>query len=162
MFNPCYPFTKELLDSMIEKEVKYFVRSTFKRGLKPGVKGAFIISHYHDKAEAERHYNAIKHDPYRLFYDASVPELRERLYKAATMGDEYAVFSKIIIPGMEKEATRTFKEETKRYLYNNTDWDLKGRVTIYPHLYFQLGELYARIAHEGDEIKIKFEDIENC
>lgn len=149
---------------MIQKGVVHFVRSTYKRGLNgkdTECKGAFLISHYHDPAEAERHFNAIKNDPHRFLYDARKPDQLEKLRQAATQPEGYKVYSKILIPGIEKKITTIFKEHTKRYLFKNTNWDLKGRVTITPFLYFQLGELYTRIAHQGDEIKIKFEELEN-
>jgi hypothetical protein len=164
MFNPCYPFTTELLESMVQKGVVHYVRSTYKRGLEPNnpsIKGSFLISHYHDPAEAERHYNAIQHDTNRFLYDARIQEHLDKLRIAASQPEGYKVYSRILIPGVEKKITVLFKENTKRYLYKNTNWDLKGRVTIIPFLYFQLGELYTRIRHEGDEIKFKFEDLEN-
>ena len=166
MFNPCYPFTSELLESMVQKEVLYFVRSTYTRGIIPNqqenIKGSFLISHYHDLAEAERHYNAIQHDPFRFLYDARKPEHLEKLRVAASQPASYSIYSKIIIPNIIKKVTVLFKENTKRYLHKKTDWDLKGKVTITPLLYFQLGELYIRITYMGDEIKIKFEEIENA
>lgn len=164
MFNPCYPFTTELLDAMLQKEVVHYVRSTFPRGAVKGdkeFKNSFLISHYHDPAEAERHYNAIRHDTNRFHYDARNPEHLDKLKAAASQPQGYKIFSRIMIPGIEKKVTVLFKEHTKRYLYKNTDWDLKGRVTITPFLYFQLGELFVRISHDGDEIKMKFEDLEN-
>lgn len=58
---------------MLEKEVQYFVRSTYLRAKNltdENIKGYFMISHYHDKAGAERHYNAIRNDLNRFLYDA--------------------------------------------------------------------------------------------
>lgn len=165
MFNPCNLFTSELLESMLQKEVVHFVRSEFKRGLSSSdkdVKAALLISHYHDPAEAERHYNAIGHDPYRRLYDARQEADKEKLRIAASQPAGYKIYSRILIPGIETKITSLYREHTKRYLYQHTRWDLKGKMTIYPHLYFQLGELYVRIANGGDEIKIKFEDIENA
>lgn len=164
MFNPCYIFSTELLEAMVKKDVVHYVRSTYKRGLNTKdtyCKGSFLISHYHDPAEAERHYNAIQYDPHRFFYDVRKPEHLEKLRQAAAQPEGYKVYSKILIPDIEKKITAIFKENTRRYLFKNTNWDLKGKVSIMPFLYFQLGELYTRIAHQGDEIKIKFEELEN-
>lgn len=164
MFNPCYPFTTELLNAMIEKQVVHYVRSTYPRGMEkndPSIKNIFLISHYHDPAEAERHYNAIKHDQNRFLYDGRIPEHLEKLKLAAAAPEGYKIYSSIMIPGIEKKVTVLFKEHTKRYLTKNTGWVLKGKVTIIPFLYFQLGELFTRISYGGDEIKFKFEDLEN-
>jgi len=161
MFNPNYPFTRELFDSFKEKGVKYFVKSTFKRGINSTIKEAFLISHYHDKSEAVRHYNVIPNDQNRDIFDTDAPEDFERLKKETEATETRVTFSKLIHPENEKKATERFRENTKRYLFQNTNWDLKGRITLYPKLYYQLGELYVRIAHQGDEIKMKFEELEN-
>ncbi|MEO7769001.1 MAG: hypothetical protein ABIS01_16340 [Ferruginibacter sp.] len=164
MFNPSVTFTTELLESMIQKDVVHFVRSTYKRGKMPdeeNFKDSFLISHYHNSAEAEMHFNAVPHDRNRFLYDAAKPEHLEKLRMAASQPGGYRIFSKIIIPEIENTVTKIYRENTKRYLYKNTHWDLKGRVRITPFLYFQLGELYARITHQGDKIIVKFEDLEN-
>jgi len=164
MFNPCHIFSTELLEAMIGKQVMYYVRSTYHRGLSQNntkIRGAYLISHYHKQAEAERHFNAITHDPHRFLYDARNAEHIEKLKLAAAQPRDYLIFFFFLIPGIEKKITAKFREHTKRYLYKNTNWDLKGRVTIVPFLYFQLGELYTRISHQGDEIRMTFEELEN-
>lgn len=163
MFNPCYPFTTELLDAMIQKEVVHYVRSTYARGLTKddsSIKNSFLVSHYHDPAEAERHYHAISHDTNRFHYDARIEEQLGKLKLAATQPEGYKIYSRVMVPDVEKKVTVLFKENTRRYLSKHTHWDLKGKVSITPFLYFQLGELYVRIAFGGDEIKFKFEDLE--
>lgn len=164
MFNPCHPFTTELLEAMLRKEVLYFVKSTFDRGINwkdDKQKGAYLISHYHELSEAERHFNLISHDPHSFLYDLRKTEHLEKLRKETVQAGDYKLYSRIMIPEIEKKITTLFKDNTKRYLYKNTNWDLKGSVRITPFLYFQLGELYVRISHRGDEIKIKFEELEN-
>lgn len=161
MFNPAYPFTKELLESFVTKEVKHFVKSTYKRGIGGTVQHGYLISHYHEKAEAERHFNAIPQDSNRDIFDTDKPGDLERLKKETEPSIEKVTFSKLIHPENEKKATEKYRDNTKRYLYNNTNWDLKGRVTIYPKLYFQLGELYVRMSHQGETISMKFDVLEN-
>ena len=161
MFNPAYAFTDDLLTAFREKEVIYFVRSTYARGRNELIKEAFLISHYHQQAEAERHYNAIIRDTSRRLYDLSKPGDFERLRDETLQQEGRQSFSKLIHPENEKRATAIFKENTKRYLFRNTNWDLKGKVIIYPKFRFQLGELYVRIVHHGDQIIVPFKDIEN-
>ena len=161
MFNPSYPFTRELLDSMLAKEVPFFVRSTYNRGFVNGLKGSFLISHYHSKSDAERHFNSIRQDKNRFLYDAANPEHVEKLKVEASELPEYKVFSILIAHGKDEEATKLFRHHTARYLRANTNWSLTGHVKIFPKLYFQLGEVYVRISNEGQTITLKFEDIEN-
>ena len=162
MFNPAYPFTKELFDSFVAKEVRHFVRSAYKRGVAGTVTHAFLISHYHNEAEAARHFNAIATDLHRDIFDTNDPQEAERLRKETGPGINTLSFSQLIHPENEKIATNQFREHTRRWLLNNTNWELKGGITIYPKLYFQLGELYVRMAHKGEEIKMKFEELENA
>lgn len=160
MFNPAYNFTQELLDAFIKKEVHYFVKSTYPRGVSNAVHTAFLISHYHQQAEAERHFNAIAHDRNRMWYHAKKITDLELLKRQTIPVENQCVFSRLIHPDNEKRANAMFRENTRRYLLTNTGWDLTKKVTIFPKFRFQLGELYVRIAHQGDEIIIPFTDIE--
>lgn len=163
MFNPCYPFTPELLEAMLAKNVKYFVRSSYKRGRDyPGEtkKEAFILSHYQTLEEAQHHFKNILADPYRFFYNANNLQHLERLHKAAVTKD-YKVYSQLIVPGSEDKVTRRYAKQTSLYLFKNTNWKLKRGTAVSPGLFMQEGELYARIACQGNEITVKFEDIEN-
>jgi hypothetical protein len=146
---------------MLAKEVPFFVRSTYIRGFENGLKGSFLISHYHERSDAEKHYNSIQHDKKRFLYDASNPEHIEKLKIAASELPGYKVFSVLIAHGKDEEATKLFRYHTEKYLRANTNWTLTGRVKINPKLYFQLGEVYVRISNEGQTITLKFEEIEN-
>jgi len=148
---------------MLQRQVRYFVRSSYKRGRdyqSEPVREAFIISHYHSLAEAERHFNNVLYDPYRFLYDAQNVQHLERLNIAAGINN-YKVYSQLIIPGIEKKATKRYARQTSLYLFRNSGWDLKPGVTVNPELYMQGGELYAKIGYHGNEITVKFEDIEN-
>src|SRR5689334_3495233 len=118
MFNPCYPFTADLLEGMLAKNVKYFVRATYKRGresVDDNIKESFIISHYKHFQDAERHFKNIQYDPWRFLYDVKKP-LHVELLREAAHTKEYRVFSQFIIPGIEKKATQRFGKQTTLYL----------------------------------------------
>lgn len=165
MFNPCYPFTTALFQAMLSKGIIYYVRSTFVRGLTSDMKmksNSFLISHYHDAAAAERHYQVIAKDPFRFLYDIRNPIHLKKLSLAASQPAGYHIYSTLLKPGIEKEISLKYREHTKRYLEKHTHWDLKGRLHLTPLLYFQLGVLYASIHFRGGHIKLTFEDIENA
>src|SRR5258707_10375345 len=110
MFNPCYAFTPALLESMLAKHILFFVRSAYTRGRELNgeiVAEAFMISHYNNKMEAERHYNTIAYDKYRFLYDPQNPGHVE-LPKKAAKTKEYKIFSRLIAPGADKKATRLY------------------------------------------------------
>ncbi len=164
-FNPCVLFNTALLEAMLQKGLQYFVRSSFPRGEKnSGEKPArsFLVSHYHKPAEAQRHFQAIGDDPFRFLYDARRPGHLDKLRKAAAQPEGYRVWSVILVPGIEKKITRFYRDNTRRWIGRHTRWELKGGIRLIPFLYFQLGELFTRIAYEGEEIKIKFEELENA
>jgi len=164
LFNPCYPFSSELLEAMLARGVLHFVRSTYPRGAAGDAGGctrSFLISHYHQQADAERHFHAIRGDRYRFLYDGRLAAHVDRLRAASTAPAGYRVYSRVLAPGIERKAGALFREHTRRYLFRHTHWDLRGRIVVEPELYFQLGELYVRMAHRGDEIKVKFEELEN-
>ena len=125
-FNPCYPFNTALLEAMLDKHLLYFVRSSYARGMEAGATAAFQMSHYTQRAEAARHFQAVPNDPHRFLYDAGIPADVEKLRKAASQIPGYPVYSKIFIPGIEKEISRRFQGNTQRYLRKHTAWDLKG------------------------------------
>jgi len=81
--------------------------------------------------------------------------------REAASAKEYSIFSQFIIPGIEKKATQRFGKQTTLYLLRHLKWELGTRVPVRPLLYMQMGELYIHIAYRGNEIKVKFEDIEN-
>jgi hypothetical protein len=161
MFNPSYEFTGELLDAFIRKEVQYFVKSSYERGLTDDIQEAYLVTHYHAQSEAERHYNVIPQDKQRQLYDLSKTGDVEKLRMETLVTPNRQSFSILMHPDSEKRANNRFKDNTRRYLTNHTHWDLTGRVTIYPKFRFQLGVLFVRIYHEGDEIIVPFKDIEN-
>src|SRR5258708_22019446 len=132
MFNPCYPFTPALLEGMLAKKVRYFLRATYKRGREyqdDMMKEAFIISHYHNLADAELHYKNIPFDPWRFLYDTMNP-LHIALLREAARTKEYSIFSQFIMPGIEKKATQRFGKQTTLYLLRHLKWELGMRVSI--------------------------------
>jgi hypothetical protein len=161
MFNPSYEFTGELLDSFFKKEVHHFVKSTYHRGITEEIQESYLITHYHAQSEAERHFNVIPHDKHRQLYDlrneADIAKLR---WETSELPHRKA-FTILMHPDNERRATKRFKDNTRRYLEKHTNWDLTGRVAIYPKLRFQLGVLFVRIYHEGQEIIVPFTEIEN-
>lgn len=161
LFNPSYPFTEELLASFINKEVHHFVKSTYHRGITEEIQEAYLITHYHVQSEAERHFNVIPYDKHRQLYDLRREEDVTKLRWETSAIPLRQSFSILMHPDSEKRVNKRFKDNTRRYLEKHTRWDLKGRVTIYPKLRFQLGVLFVRIYHEGNEIIVPFTEIEN-
>ena len=159
MFNPLYPFTKEVLDATIKRGGLWFVRNTFEM-VDPGLDKIFLFTHYNDQARAETHYNIINKDPHRFTYHWKDEEGRRRLELASARPEGYRIYSAYFYPDYKKKITKVVKEKISRYMYAHTSWKPAGSDTVNVDLYLQFGIMYLHLKYEGEEIKIKFADIE--
>ena len=69
MFNPAYPFTKDVLEATVKKGCVYFVRNTYDKvfdHFHENIKGYYLITHYNDLAKATAHYNSTSNDSRRF------------------------------------------------------------------------------------------------
>jgi hypothetical protein len=164
MFNPFYPFTKQLLDAFVQRDRRYFVRQSFDRGkgaFDEGIKGYFLFSYYDNLTTAQDHFGAISHDPNRFLYDWENPEHRQKLETAASGLKEYKVFASVLRPDYEKGLTDTIKKRIRGYVSSRLGWYPKGSDTLDTNFELQFGELYIRLKYGGRQAKVKFEEIEN-
>ncbi|MEJ7626829.1 MAG: hypothetical protein WKF35_08200 [Ferruginibacter sp.] len=163
MFNPLYPFTPEVLQQTVKRGCSYFVRNTWPPAadhFEDGIKGYFLISHYDDLSQANAHFNSISNDPHRFLYEWNDPAHRERLEKAAHKPAGYRIYSTYFYPDYKKKITKNIREKINRYMYRNTDWKPGSGETVHIDLYLQFGLLYLTMKYAGQELKIKFADIE--
>jgi hypothetical protein len=163
MFNPVYPFTKEVLEATVKRGCLYFVRNTYSLAFdhfQENIKGYFMISHYNDEAKAKAHYNSLTGDTYRFFYDWENPEHQKRLYDAASYPVEYRIFSTYFHPDYKKKITKQTKDKINTYMYKHTNWKPQRGEMVNLDFFIQFGDLYATMSYAGQQIKVKFEDIE--
>ena len=162
MFNPFYPFTRELLDSFIVKGKRYFVRQTFPRGKNPldnGVKGWFMLSHYDRMVTAQDHFGAIEYDPNRFLYTWDDYSHRIKLRVAASELEEFRVYSSVFKPDWEKQVHDRLQQQVRKYVAG-LDWSPKQSEAVDTNFELQFGELYIRLKYGSREAKVKFEEIE--
>lgn len=163
MFNPVYPFTKEVLYANVKRGCTYFVRNTYKRAFDhfdENIKGYFIFTHYNDHSKALAHYNSISNDAARFLYDWNIPEHQDKL-KVATSGlKEYKIFSTFFYPDFKKRITPILKEKINRYVYKHTDWRPEKNNTINVDFDMQFGTLFCTLSFRGQQLKINFDEIE--
>lgn len=159
MFNPLYPFTEQVLQATVRRGGLWFVRNSLDIGEELTGKG-YLITHYNDQARAETHYNIIGHDTYRFLYNWADKQGQERLKFAATQPEGYKIFSSYFYPDYKKKISKVYKEKINRYMYTHTVWKPSGSDTVHVDLYLQFGIMYLHLKYEGEELKIKFADIE--
>lgn len=163
MFNPTYPFTKDVLDATVKRGCLYFVRNTYQRlfdHFHEGIKGYFLITHYSDSGKANAHYNSIPNDGNRFLYDWNNEEHRQKLYIAASQPEGFKVYSTYFLPDYKERITNGLKDKINKYMFKNTEWKPGKGEVINLDLYMQYGSLYATMSYNTQKIKVKFDDIE--
>lgn len=163
MFNPLYPFTKDVLDQTVKRGCRYFVRNTYLQAFdhfNECIEGYFLFSHYDDPSKAEAHFNSIGNDPHRFLYEWDKPAHRERLMMAAGNPKGYRIYSTYFFPDYKKKITKNLKDKINKYMYRHTDWKPGSGETVNIDFYLQFGLLYLTMKYAGQELKIKFADIE--
>lgn len=163
MFNPVYPFTMEVLQKTVARGCTWFVRNTWPAGFdhfSEDIKGTFIITHYNDKAKALAHYNSISNDPYRFLYDWDEEEHKAKLKTAASGPAGYKVFSSYFLDDYKTKITNRIKDKINHYMYKHTSWKPVKGETVHVDFYLQFGMLFITMRYGGQQISIKFEEIE--
>lgn len=163
MFNPVYPFTQEVLKATVDRGCLYFVRNAWPNAFdhfNENIKGTFIITHYNDKGKALAHFNSISNDPYRFLYDWNEPEHKEKLKIAASGPEGYKVYSSYFVDDYKKRITNPLKDKINSYMYRHTNWKPSKGETVAVDFFLQFGVLFITMSYAGQQLKVKFEDIE--
>ncbi len=163
MINPFAPLSKALLDAIVSRGKKYFVRQSFPRGhdhFDEGINGYFIFTHYSDIAHAQHHMMAIGHDSYKYLYEWDNPEHQQKLYVAASQPAGYKVYSAVFIKDWEKLVSGT-RAKAKDFIETKVRWRPGRGDNVDISIYARYGELYARLKLRGQEVRVKLEEIEN-
>lgn len=164
MFNPLYPFTKQVLDETVKKGCIWFVRNTFNLAVDhfdQDIKGYFIITHFNDKAKAIAHYNSTAQDKNRFLYEWDNEEHKTKLLIASEQPAGYKIYSSYFLPDYKKRITNPIKDKINRYMYRHTDWKPGKGETVNVDFYLQFGSLYVTLSYAGQQLKVQFSDIEN-
>ncbi|MEO8148541.1 MAG: hypothetical protein ABI723_12925 [Bacteroidia bacterium] len=163
MFNPLTLFLKELLDELIKRDKKYFVRQSYPRGMivsDETIKGSYLITHYDDLLKATQHYNALTHDPNRYLYHWEKEEDRNKLEIAASQPAGYKVYAAVTMPDIKPRLEIAFKEPVKRFIDTKLNWKGKRTDTAHYNLFFLYGELHLHITLKNHAIKVALIEVE--
>lgn len=164
MFNPLYPFTIAVLEQTVKRGCIWFVRNTFLQAFDhfdENIKGYYIISHYHDKAKAEAHFNSIGHDPHRFLYSWHNADHQQRLKAAADKPVGYKVYSSYFVPGYKDKISKKIRNNINKYINTHKNWKPVKGEPVNVDLYLQFGMLYLHLKYRGEELKINFAEIQN-
>jgi hypothetical protein len=164
MFNPLYPFTKDVLEATIKRGCMYFVRNDYPNAIdhfNTGIKAYLLYSHYDDYVKALAHYNAIPTDHTRRLYDWNNEKDIEDLKLAASQPKDYKIYSAYFLPDYKNSITPVLKEKINKHIYLKTMWQPKKGNTIKIDFNLQFGSIFINASYAGYQLKVKFADIEN-
>lgn len=161
MHNPLALLTRELLDALIKEGQLHFVRQVYHRGMQqyePGLKGVFLFSYYSDKETAKKHFKVLVNDQYADLYDATIPEQKERLYKAASQPAGYQIYISML-KDKEWQPSPELGPKLKRYI-SAQGWKPGRGATVGIDIFIEFGELFLTLKSGPDKLKVKLSDIE--
>lgn len=154
MYNPFVLLAPGILDSLVRSGNGWFVRQTWAEE-----KGAYLISHYHDRAEAGRHYEAIGSDPYRKIYALSNPVQRQQLMVAAGQPEGYKIYTALL---QDKwHPTGLIEQKIRLYLKRRLHWRPGRKDKVEVKLVAKFGELYIILKFQAREVSVSLADIES-
>ncbi len=164
MYNPFPLLNERLLEDKINEGKRYFVRQTFRRGMEPRLKAAFLLRAYdeEEKEMANRHMQKITNDPHAFLYDAMEPEHLEKLHIAAKQPFGFKIFY-AGKKGVNWKPPVAFQIKMRRYIREkHPNWgSIKDGPKVEIGLLEEFGELLLKLSYEDEEEMIPFSDIEN-
>ncbi|MEO8766217.1 MAG: hypothetical protein ABI416_18080 [Ginsengibacter sp.] len=161
MHNPFQLYSPQLLNALLKAGHGCFVRQTYKRGLAHfdrEQKGAFLISYYNDKSKAQIHFEALKNDGNRFFYDVSEKGDLEKLQKAATQPKGYKIYAPLLL--REWKPSDVLVVKVRKYIDYSLQWRAGSGDTVKTNLFTQFGEIFITLKLGIHEVKIPLSEIE--
>ena len=167
MLKPFERFLVMYINEFIKLGKMYLVTQTYCRHealRNEKQKTGILISDYSDFGLAKGHYAALKNakDSYAYILDLANEMHLNKLEEMIAYNSDYAVYWAAVdnIKKLTRQLNTKFTEHIKRYLLKNTRWAIDRDTTIKPKLKVIFGELFVTISFRGEELRIKFEDIE--
>src|SRR5687768_13229268 len=98
MENPLVLLTPELMGSMLHNGFTHFIRQSYPRGLRDGIKEAFLFTAYKDGEidKVNAHFQAISHDDRKYQYYVGNKGEKEKLFIAADQPAGYLVYMALL------------------------------------------------------------------
>ena len=168
MLKPFERFLGMYVNEFIKLGKIYLVTQTYSRHyghINEKQKIGILISDYSDFGLAKGHYSALKNakDKYAYILDITNEKHLAKLNEMIAYNADYAVYWAAVdnIKKLTRQLNTNFTGHIKRYLLKNTRWAIDRDTTIKPKLKVIFGELFVTISFRGEELRVKFEDIEN-
>lgn len=163
LYNPFYPWTKDLMLAQIAAGHSFFVRQSFARGKANApkeIKHVLQMFHYPDFAYADQHLQHIKKtDPYASLYDVNKPDEKEKLLKSTDHFEGIQIFSNTLYPDW-KQKLKSYERMFRSYIENTIGWHPKGKEKVLITLHSQNGSMYVTFKYGSDKARFLFDQLE--
>jgi hypothetical protein len=164
MYNPFPLLNERLLQDKIKEGKRYFVRQTFRRGMEPRLKAAFLFRAYEEEEKeiAQSHMEKIAKDPHAFMYDATMQEHLVKLHIAAKQPFGFKIYY-AGKKGMDWKPPVAYQIKMRKYIQEkHPTWGtIKDGPQVEVGLMEKFGELLLKLSYENEEELIPITYIEN-
>lgn len=165
MLQPFELFKSSYIEKLIGLKKNWLVSQTYNRNFDhfgDDKKVNILLSDFDDPGLAKVHLNAVRQDRYASIIYLQKDPHRASLEAMLRPDSKYRVFWAVINSRqeLEKLVNSKYKDRMRAYIEKSTNWRVSGNNTIRPVLQLIFGELYILLKHAGQQIRIKFEEIE--
>jgi hypothetical protein len=167
MLQPFEPFKPGYLPRLIQLGRRYLVSQTYHRVREMEADPAccrvnLLFSDYMELGEARLHMNAVKKDRYAAIIDLENAAHLKKIQEMLMVGSGYRMFFAVVHSAKELESlvNRKYKDKLKKYVDKQTDWRISHDAIVKPTIQLSFGELFIILKHRNQQIRIKFEEIE--
>lgn len=165
MLQPFQLFKLPYINRLINLKKTYLVTQSYTRAhnIFTDAKKSLLLTDYDDLGLAKIHLNAVKIDKYAAIIDLNRLEHRMKLQEMLAPPSAYIIYWSVVkdAAALQKSINIAYKDKMKKYIEQRTNWRIDRELTITPKVEVTFGELYITIKHARQQLRIKFEEIEN-
>jgi hypothetical protein len=165
---PFEDFKPAYLARLLQLGRRYIVSQTYCRIQDPESDGcssrvSLLFSDYAERGEAKLHLNAVKTDRYAAIIDLHNQIHFKKVSEMLEAGSGYRIFFAVVrsAAALERLINKKYKDKLKQYVEKQTNWRISRDAIVKPTIQLSFGEIYIILKHGNQQIRIKFEEIEN-
>jgi hypothetical protein len=165
---PFEDFKPAYLARLIQLGRRYIVSQTYCRGQDPETDGlssrvSLLFSDYAEPGEAKLHLNAVKTDRYAAIIDLNNPAHLKKIQDMLQAESGYRIFFAVVrsATALENLINKKYKDKLKQYVDKHTNWRISRDAVVKPTIQLSFGDIFIILRHGSQQIRIKFEEIEN-
>ena len=165
MLQPFEQFKDIYIERLIKLKKVYLVSQTYKRVVEhfdENERINILLTDYDSYQYAQVHFNAVKGDRYSSIINLEKPEHKAKLEEMLN-GQKYQLYWSVVksAENLAKRLDDKYTDHIKRYIQKNTTWRIARDSKITPKFEVVFGELFITIRYNTQQLRVKFEDIEN-